>query len=295
MVGFDDISPCKYVEPPLTTVHVPLYELGVRGLRLALDLLAGHERPRPESLPLELTVRSSTRRRTVRCTGRDRRRFTPGRDAVYTRASACRRGRSRWQHDRCWSTATCRSSRRRERSSGSAGCSPTTARSLHPGRPPRRRRDPSSPASSPRTAIRNTGRMAAILGVVVAGQVLVMLVRCVDLSVAAVIGFTAVLVAEGGPGPRAGHRRRGRHRGRRRPRQRLARDVPCRCRRSSPRSGCSCCSSGARFAYTEGQHVGAGPRRARRLRPAPVRPGHGPGHRLDRRHDRRDPSSSPRR
>jgi ribose/xylose/arabinose/galactoside ABC-type transport system permease subunit len=48
--------------------------------------------------------------------------------------------------------------------------------------------------------IRNTGRMAAILGVVVAGQVLVLLVRCVDLSVAAVIGFTAVLVAEGGPG-----------------------------------------------------------------------------------------------
>jgi DNA-binding LacI/PurR family transcriptional regulator len=61
VVGFDDISPCKYIEPPLTTVHVPLYELGVRGLRLALDLLAGHDRPRPVSLPLELTVRSSTR------------------------------------------------------------------------------------------------------------------------------------------------------------------------------------------------------------------------------------------
>lgn len=48
--------------------------------------------------------------------------------------------------------------------------------------------------------LRNTGRMAGILGVVVAGQVLVLLVRCVDLSVAAVIGFTAVLVADGGPG-----------------------------------------------------------------------------------------------
>jgi LacI family transcriptional regulator len=62
VVGFDDISPCKYIEPPLTTVHVPLYELGVRGLRLALDLLAGHDRPRPVSLPLELTVRSSSTR-----------------------------------------------------------------------------------------------------------------------------------------------------------------------------------------------------------------------------------------
>jgi ribose/xylose/arabinose/galactoside ABC-type transport system permease subunit len=48
--------------------------------------------------------------------------------------------------------------------------------------------------------IRNTGRMAGILGVVVTGQVLVLLVRCVDLSVAAVIGFTAVLVADSGPG-----------------------------------------------------------------------------------------------
>jgi ribose/xylose/arabinose/galactoside ABC-type transport system permease subunit len=52
--------------------------------------------------------------------------------------------------------------------------------------------------------IRNTGRMAGILGVVVVGQVLVLLVRCVDLSVAAVIGFTVVLVAEGGPGLRSG-------------------------------------------------------------------------------------------
>lgn len=50
------------------------------------------------------------------------------------------------------------------------------------------------------TAIRNTTRQAAILGVVAIGQVLVLVVRCVDLSVSAVIGFTVVLVAEGGPG-----------------------------------------------------------------------------------------------
>ena len=48
--------------------------------------------------------------------------------------------------------------------------------------------------------LRNTARMSAILGVVVVGQVLVLLVRCVDLSVAGVIGFTAVLVADVGPG-----------------------------------------------------------------------------------------------
>lgn len=50
------------------------------------------------------------------------------------------------------------------------------------------------------TAIRNTTRQAAILGIVAIGQMLVLVVRCVDLSVSAVIGFTVVLVAESGPG-----------------------------------------------------------------------------------------------
>ena len=49
-------------------------------------------------------------------------------------------------------------------------------------------------------ALRATGRQAAIIGVVVIGQVLLLFLRCIDLSVAAVIGFTAVLVADGGPG-----------------------------------------------------------------------------------------------
>ncbi len=60
VVGFDDIQPCAYVEPPLTTVRVPLYELGLRGMRLALDLLDGEPRPPATELSLELTVRSST-------------------------------------------------------------------------------------------------------------------------------------------------------------------------------------------------------------------------------------------
>ena len=57
-----------------------------------------------------------------------------------------------------------------------------------------------SPRFFSEAAMRNTTRQAAVLGVVVVGQVLVMLVRCIDLSVSAVIGFTVVLVAEGGPG-----------------------------------------------------------------------------------------------
>ena len=41
VVGYDDIGSSGFVEPPLTTVHVPLYDLGVRGMRWALQLLRG--------------------------------------------------------------------------------------------------------------------------------------------------------------------------------------------------------------------------------------------------------------
>ena len=61
-----------------------------------------------------------------------------------------------------------------------------------------------SPRFFSEAAMRNTSRQAAVLGVVVVGQVLVMLVRCIDLSVSAVIGFTVVLVADGGPGLASG-------------------------------------------------------------------------------------------
>ena len=88
VVGYDDIAPSGFVEPPLTTVHVPLYDLGVRGMRRALQLLDGGTRCTPIELPLELTVRASTG-----TTGR----FTGWATRMYKRpmfaASAYRRGR----------------------------------------------------------------------------------------------------------------------------------------------------------------------------------------------------------
>jgi LacI family transcriptional regulator len=60
VVGYDDIGSSGFVEPPLTTVHVPLYDLGVRGMRWALQLLRGGAPCKPIELPLELTVRAST-------------------------------------------------------------------------------------------------------------------------------------------------------------------------------------------------------------------------------------------
>lgn len=50
------------------------------------------------------------------------------------------------------------------------------------------------------SVLRNTSRQASILGIVTLGQYLVLMVRGIDLSVPAVIAFTAVLVAESGPG-----------------------------------------------------------------------------------------------
>lgn len=59
VIGYDDITPCSYVDPPLTTVHVPLYELGSHGMKRALAMLNGAPRPEPKELPLRLTIRSS--------------------------------------------------------------------------------------------------------------------------------------------------------------------------------------------------------------------------------------------
>lgn len=48
--------------------------------------------------------------------------------------------------------------------------------------------------------LRNTARQASIIGIVTIGQFLVLMVRGIDLSVTAVLAFTAVLIAERGPG-----------------------------------------------------------------------------------------------
>ena len=48
--------------------------------------------------------------------------------------------------------------------------------------------------------MRNTARQASLIGIVTIGQFLVLMVRGIDLSVTAVLAFTAVLIAERGPG-----------------------------------------------------------------------------------------------
>jgi DNA-binding LacI/PurR family transcriptional regulator len=43
LVGFDDILATQVVDPPLTTVRVPLHEMGARGMQQLLRLLKGEK------------------------------------------------------------------------------------------------------------------------------------------------------------------------------------------------------------------------------------------------------------
>jgi LacI family transcriptional regulator len=63
VVSCDDIPFAEYMTPPLTTVRVPLAETGRQAVDLLLRSIAGEQVPeRPPLLPVELIVRSSSRR-----------------------------------------------------------------------------------------------------------------------------------------------------------------------------------------------------------------------------------------
>ena len=61
VVGFDDIPLARYMSPPLSSVRVPIFELGARATRMLLEAVASknqHQR-RQELLPTTLVVRAS--------------------------------------------------------------------------------------------------------------------------------------------------------------------------------------------------------------------------------------------
>jgi len=61
IVGFNDMPFINRLQPPLTSVRVPQYELGVEAARLLLDRLSGRTlTPRVVLLPVRLVVRGST-------------------------------------------------------------------------------------------------------------------------------------------------------------------------------------------------------------------------------------------
>jgi len=59
VIGCDDIHPAGYCDPPLTTVHTPIYELGRRACERLLELIEGRVDQVREVHPVNMTVRKS--------------------------------------------------------------------------------------------------------------------------------------------------------------------------------------------------------------------------------------------
>lgn len=59
VVGFDDIDLGKYVTPPLTTIHQPMFELGQNAMHMLLDLL-DHREVKNKLLKPYLVIRESS-------------------------------------------------------------------------------------------------------------------------------------------------------------------------------------------------------------------------------------------
>ena len=60
VVGCDGIDSAAYTSPPLTTVHVPFYDIGAEAMRLLLKMLTdGATRQHDALVPVQLIVRSS--------------------------------------------------------------------------------------------------------------------------------------------------------------------------------------------------------------------------------------------
>ena len=60
VAGFDDIPMARYMNPPLSTVHVDISKLGERATTLLLSSLKNGDRPRRQlQLPTNLVIRSS--------------------------------------------------------------------------------------------------------------------------------------------------------------------------------------------------------------------------------------------
>jgi LacI family transcriptional regulator len=60
VVGFDDLRHAGFVTPTLTTVHLPLYEVGVLACERLIERVHGKSERVTERLPTHLVVREST-------------------------------------------------------------------------------------------------------------------------------------------------------------------------------------------------------------------------------------------
>ena len=58
LIGFDDISLAAELHPALSTVHVPLKEMGAAAMRMLLE--PNGDRPRTERFAAQLRLRETT-------------------------------------------------------------------------------------------------------------------------------------------------------------------------------------------------------------------------------------------
>jgi len=63
LVGFDDIAWSKYIEPPLTTIHLPAESIGKQACAMLIKIMNGQVLDEKNIvLPTELIIRDSCRR-----------------------------------------------------------------------------------------------------------------------------------------------------------------------------------------------------------------------------------------
>ena len=62
VVGFDDLPPASWTNPPLTTVRQPIVEKGRLAARLVIERMRGRDVESPQPLKTRLVVRNSTSR-----------------------------------------------------------------------------------------------------------------------------------------------------------------------------------------------------------------------------------------
>lgn len=60
IIGCDDMRQAEFCDPPLTTVHTPIYEIGQRACQCLLRLVEGEVESVAEVHPVSMTVRKST-------------------------------------------------------------------------------------------------------------------------------------------------------------------------------------------------------------------------------------------
>ncbi|BAM04062.1 LacI family DNA-binding transcriptional regulator [Phycisphaera mikurensis] len=66
VIGFDDLPYARFMNPALSTVHLPFYEVGDLACERLVERIRGRKKPVDETLPTRLVIRESTGRATPR-------------------------------------------------------------------------------------------------------------------------------------------------------------------------------------------------------------------------------------